>query len=84
MRYTVNIYQRGADLVYYRGVVQGNALSFTRVIGLKKVIMTQAGDYIDIIYLDADNDYAIDNLGKGHFSYDEATAGAEEDVTEAA
>lgn len=71
MNYIVDIYQRGGDLVFYRGVVQGQPVSFTRVIGLKKVHMNTAGDYIDIIYLDADNEYAIGPLGKGHYSYDE-------------
>jgi hypothetical protein len=74
MKYIVSICQRGGDLVYYRGVVQSQEVSFTRVIGLKEVTMKRAGDYIDVIFLDADNEFAIDKLGKGHFSFDEAVA----------
>lgn len=74
MKYVVSICQRGKDLVYYRGVVQGQNISFTRVFGLEEVVMKCAGDYIDVIFLDADNEFAIDKLGKGHFSFDEAVA----------
>lgn len=82
--YTINIYQRGGDLVFYRGVVGGEPLNFTRVIGRKKVVMTNSGDYIDVIYFDADNEYAIDSLGKGHYSYDEAMSNSDGNIVEEA
>ncbi len=83
MNYIVDIYQRGGDLVFYRGVVQGQPVSFTRVTELKKVHMNTAGDYIDVIYLDADKEYSIGPLGKGHYSYDEV-AGSATDIEEIA
>jgi len=74
MKYVVSIYQRGGDLVFYRGIVKGVEVPFTRVINLEEVTMKCAGDYIDILFLDADNGFAIDKLGKGHYSFDEAVA----------
>ena len=69
MRVKVTINQRGSDLVYYRGTINGTSVNFTRVKGTIELYLTQSGDICDVILLDADNEFAISNIGS--FAYDD-------------
>jgi len=69
MKVKVTINQKGADLVYYQGTINGTSVNFTRVKGTTEVLLTQSGDVCNVVLFDADDEYAVSNIGS--FAYDD-------------